>query len=326
MHRIIDLAQKINAIIIGDDQLVVTRLAPIARATTGELTYLSSHAYQRYLENTHASAVILSADQAPHCPVTALVVQNPELAFAKVAALFQTSLRPVAGIHPTAVIANTAQIDVTASIGPYCVIGEHVSIGANTVLSASVTVENQVTIGADCYLYSHVTLYHHIALGNRVIIHSGAVIGADGFGFAHEQGHFERIPQLGSVVIADDVEIGANSCVDRGALDNTVIETGVKLDNFVQIAHNVVVGAHTIMAGCTSVAGSTTIGRHCMIGGAATIGNHLSICDQVILTGCAMVTKSVTKPGIYSSGTGLFPNAVWRKVVARLRRLTRSSR
>ena len=316
---ITELAKHISAKIIGSDQAIILKLAPIMRAKAGDLTFLTGNVYRRYLPLTKASAVILTGADAADCPVTALVVENPEYAFAQIAHLFNPIRKPPTGIHPTALIAESALVDPSVSIGPYCVVGENVVIGPQTIIHPGVIIHDDVVIGSDCLFYSHVTLYHRVVLGNRVILHSGAVIGADGFGLAHHKGRFEKIPQLGSVVVGDDVEIGANSCVDRGALDNTVIETGVKIDNLVQIAHNVVIGAHTVMAGCSCVAGSTTIGRYCMIGGSAAIGGHLTICDGAIFTGFAMVTKSVKEPGIYSSGTGLLPNADWRKAVVRFR-------
>lgn len=316
---IAELAQIISAKVIGDDQAIISQIAPISRAKSGELTFLTSNAYRRYLRETKASAVILSQENCVDCPTTALIVDNPEYAFARIAQLFNPIQKPAAGIHATALIAKSASVDSSASIGAYCVIGENVVIGPKTVLHSGVIIHDDVVIGSDCLFYSHVTLYHRVSLGNRVILHSGVVIGADGFGLAHHQGRFEKIPQLGSVVIADDVEVGANTCIDRGALDNTIIETGVKIDNLVQIAHNVVIGAHSVIAGCSGIAGSTTIGRHCMVGGYTAIGGHLTICDGAIFTGSSMVTKSVKEPGIYSSGTGLLPNADWRKAVVRFR-------
>lgn len=314
------LAKHISASVVGDDQVTITRLAPIASAKKGELTFLAGKTYERYLPDTKASAVILTQEQASICPVTALIVDNPEYAFACVAKLFQTEKKPASGIHPTAIVSPSASIHASVAIGPYCVIGEGVTIGANTIIHSGVAIQSDVVIGDHCEFYDRVTVYHGVRIGDRVTLHSGVVIGADGFGLAQHKGAWQKIPQLGAVVIQHDVEIGANSCVDRGALDNTVIEEGVKIDNLVMIAHNVHIGAHTVIAGCSSVAGSTTIGHHCVIGGAVTIGGHLSISSGSIFTGCAMVTNSVKEPGIYSSGTGLFPNTVWRKVVATLRR------
>lgn len=314
------LAKHICAKVIGDDQFIITHLSSIQHAKLGDLTFLKDDVYRRYLSDTKASAVILSEADAAACPVTALIVENPEVAFARIAHLFCSIRKPLPGIHPTAVVAKTASIASTASIGPHCVIGENCTIGANTIIHAGSIIHNDVVIGDDCLIHSHVTLCHQVSLANRVILHSGVVIGADGFGFAQNKGVFEKIPQLGSVMIGDDVEIGANSCIDRGALDNTIIETGVKIDNLVQIAHNVVVGAHTVIAGCSCIAGSTTIGRHCMIAGTVAIAGHLTICDGVIFTGGAAVTKSIKKPGRFSSGTGLLPHDEWRKAVVNFRR------
>ena len=317
---IIELAKHVAATVLGDDQTRIHRLSPLKRALPGDLTFLTSAAYERYLPETKASAVIVTKEHADRCPTTALIVSNPEYAFAKIAQLFHPVKHPVAGIHASAVVAASAKVDPSAAIGAQCVIGENVVIGPRTVLHPGVVVNDDVVIGCDGLFYSHVTVYHGVTIGDRVILHSGAVIGSDGFGLAHHQGRFEKIPQLGSVVMGDDVEIGANTCVDRGALDNTIIENGVKIDNLVQIAHNVVIGAHTVIAGHASIAGSTTIGHHCMIGGAATVGGHLTVCDGTIFTGAAMVTKSIKTPGIYSSGTGLLPNKAWRKAVVHFRR------
>jgi UDP-3-O-[3-hydroxymyristoyl] glucosamine N-acyltransferase len=319
-YTVAELAKHVSAKIIGDDQHIISRLSPIKNAKAGDLTFLIGGAYRRYLSETQASAVIISEADAPGCPVTALVVENPELAFARIAHLFNVISKPTAGIHPSSVIAKTAVIDPSAFVGAGCVIGDGVVIGARTIIHPSAVIHEGTHIGDDCIIYSNVTIYHRVSIRNRVILHSGVVIGADGFGFVHHKGVFEKMPQLGSVVIGDDVEIGANSCVDRGALDNTVIETGVKIDNLVQIAHNVVVGAHTVIAGCTCIAGSTVIGRHCMIAGAVAISGHLTICDGVIFTGGATVTKSIKEPGMFSSGTGLLPHNEWRKCVIKFRR------
>ncbi|OGT25971.1 MAG: UDP-3-O-(3-hydroxymyristoyl)glucosamine N-acyltransferase [Gammaproteobacteria bacterium RIFCSPLOWO2_02_FULL_42_14] len=320
-YSISDLAKHINAKIIGNQNASISRIAPISRAQSGDLTYLSASMYRPFLQTTQASAVIVTAEDAALCKTTALVVQNPELAYARIAPLFHPFKKPAAGIHSSAVISKTAVIDHTASIGALCVVGDNVKIGANTIVLPNTIIYDDAVIGANCFLHSQVTVHHQVIIGDRVILHSGAVIGADGFGLAQENGRFEKIPQLGSVHIANDVEIGANSCVDRGAIDHTVIEHDVKIDNLVQIAHNVVIGAYTVIAGCASVAGSTRVGRHCIIGGAVTIGGHLTITDGVIFSGCAMVTKSVSEPGIYSSGTGLMTNAQWRRNAVRFRQL-----
>lgn len=314
------IAKEINATIIGDDNIVISDLAPLYRAKAGELSFLANSLHVKHLIDSKASAVILTEENAKNCSTVALIVKNPELAFARVAASFVREKKLSPGIHRTAVIADSAIIHSSASIGAHCVIGENVVIGERTTLFPGTIVSDDVKIGSDCIIYSNVSIYHHVILKNRITLHSGCVIGADGFGLAHDRDHFEKIPQLGSVVIHDDVEIGANTCVDRGALDDTIIENGVKIDNLVQIAHNVVVGAHTAIAGCVAIAGSTRIGRHCMIGGASAIGGHITVCDGVIFTGMAMVTKSIKEPGVYSSGTGLLPNAEWRRCAVRFRR------
>lgn len=313
------IAEKISAKIIGDENAVITKLAPLYRAGAGELSYLTNNHYRQYLKDTKATAVIVTEEHAENCATNALIVKNPELAFARVATLFLTEKKPSLGIHPTAQIAESAKIHSTASIGAYCVVGENSVIGERTTLLSHAAVSHDVKIGNDCFLHSHVTLYHAVVIGNRVTLHSGCVIGADGFGLAHDRDHFEKIPQLGSVQLHDDVEIGANTCIDRGALDDTIIETGVKIDNQVQIGHNVVIGAHTAIAGCVGIAGSTRIGRHCMIGGATAISGHLTICDGVVFTGMSMVTKSISTPDVYSSGTGLLPNKEWRKCAVKFR-------
>lgn len=320
-YSIADIAKRINAQVFGDERLQITGLAPIASAKSSELTYFLGGRYQTYLPKTQAAAVILSEKDRSLCPCTALVVDNPELAFAKIAALFDSYKKPSSGMHPTAVIAQTAVIGDGATIGPHCVIGENVVIGKNTILTSGVIVGDHVTIGDDCLFYPHVTLYHAVSIGHRVTVHAGAVIGADGFGLTRSKAGWEKIPQIGRVIIHDDVDVGANTCIDRGALVDTVIHKGVKIDNQVQIAHNVVVGAHTVIAGCVGIAGSTVIGKNCMIGGAVNINGHLNICDGAVFTGNAMVTKSIDQPGIYSSGTGIYENTKWRKMVVRLRQL-----
>lgn len=321
-----EISDLISATVVGRSDVSITSLAPLYRAKSNELSYLSSSAYRKYLATTQAAAVILKEEDAQHCTTaTALIVKNPELAFARIARLFSKKSICSAGVHLTAVTAKSAQIHPSASIGPYCVIGEGVVIGENTVLHAQVTVQEGSVIGKQCEIHSHVSIYYHVTLHDRVVIESGAVIGREGFGLANERGVFEQIPQLGSVIIHNDVWIGANTCIDRGALDDTVLEQGVKIDNLVQIGHNVRIGAHTAIAGCTAVAGSTTIGKHCMIGGCCAITGHISIGDQVIVTGASGVSKSIGQPGIYSSSLSAQPAMDWRRSVVQLRRLGRKN-
>lgn len=301
-HSIKNLAQKINAVIIGDDSILISKCASIKNAKSGDITFYLAGNYKKYLADTQASAVILKKEDADNCPITALIVDNPELAFARIAALFEKKYQQ-SGVHPSAIISPSAKIDPTTSIGANCFVGDHVEIGP------------------DCIIYPNVTIYHHVKINKKVILHSGAVIGADGFGYVrNEKNQHEKIPQLGAVEIGDDVEIGVNTCIDRGALDNTIIGSGVKIDNLVQIAHNVIIGENTIIAGCSAIAGSTVIGKQCMIAGAVNIAGHLTICDHCIFTGGAAVTKSISEPGIYSSGTGLMPHASWRRSVVNFRK------
>jgi UDP-3-O-[3-hydroxymyristoyl] glucosamine N-acyltransferase len=317
-----DLAKLLNARLqgkLGTDK--ISGIASLDKAQAGQLSFLGSKRYRPHLLTTQASAVILTAKDAANCPAAALIVDDPYLIYAKAAALFQRLPKAYAGIHPTAVIGENCDIASGVSIGANCVIGNHVKIGVKSIVEAGTIIGDEVVIGSDCHLWARVTLYYRVHLSDRVIIHSGAVIGADGFGLVNEKGKWQKIPQLGKVTIGDDVEIGANTTIDRGAMEDTVIEQGVKLDNLIQVAHNVHIGAHTVIAGCSAIAGSTKIGKHCMMGGRVVISDHLEIVDNVILTGTAIVNQSITEAGIYSSGTGLLPHREAIKCALRYRHL-----
>jgi len=315
------LAEYVGAELTGSRDCVITHVATLESANEGKISFLANPAYRKQLSKTQASAVLLLKSDLPECKTNALVVENPYYAYARIAKLFENIPLANPGIHPSAVISNTATLHPTCSIGPFCYIGDDVSVGEGSVIGPNCVIDNSVKIGKQVHLWSHVTLYFQTEIGDRVVIHSGAVIGADGFGFAFERGSWHKVPQLGKVSIAADVDIGANTAIDRGALGDTIIEQGVKIDNLVQIAHNVRIGAHTVIAGCVGIAGSTVIGKYCAIGGASCIGGHLTITDKVQFTGMSMVTGSITKPGIYSSGTGIEPNLSWRKNAARFRGL-----
>lgn len=325
-YTISELAKRIGADVHGDAGCKIGGVAPLSSAKSGDISFLMGGAYRQFLSDTKASAVVLTADDLLDCSVNALVTENPELGFAKLLGLFEKKAGVHQGPHPTTVIGDHCQIDPSVSIGAHCVIGNQVCIGPNTVISAGCYIEDGVSIGTNCYFYPNVTLYHHIKLGNDVIVHSGAVIGSDGFGLTNDQGRWVKIPQVGTVVVGDSVEIGANTTIDRGALEDTVIGEGVKLDNLVQVAHNVQIGAHTVIAGCTGIAGSVQIGKHCMVGGGVCINGHVSITDQVVITGMAMVTHSIDTPGAYSSGTGIQTNREWRKSAVRFRQLDKMAR
>ena len=291
----------------GDPGASITALAPLARAAPGELSFISNARYRQQLADSRAGCVIVAAELQPQALArgACIVVADPYLYFARVTQLWKRQLRPAPAplIHASAVVDSCAVIDPSATIGPLCVVERGASIGAGTVLKARVTVEEGCRIG------------------DRCVLHSGVVIGADGFGFAPNHGEWEKIEQLGAVVIGNDVEIGANTCIDRGALSDTVIEDGVKLDNLIQIGHNVRVGRHTAMAACVGVAGSATIGAYCTIGGGAVVLGHLVLGDHVSISAASVVTRSIVKAGHYS---GLFPiddNAKWEKNAAALKRL-----
>lgn len=306
------ITQALGGVLHGDAALRIQRIAPLASAVVGEISFLSHAKYAVQLASTRASCVIVSKESAAglqdwlHQDRAWIETDAPYLYFAKLTQWWkqQYAYALPAGIHPSAVVDVSAQVDPTASVGALCVVGAGVSIGAHTRLAA------RVTVGEGC------------RIGQRCILHSGVVIGADGFGFApRTDKSWEKIEQLGSVRIGDDVEIGANTCIDRGALDDTVIEDGVKLDNLIQIGHNVRIGKHTAMAGNAGVAGSATIGAYCSVGGGAVILGHLSIADHVHISASTTVTRSISEPGLY---TGMFPidtNADWEKNAVTLRQL-----
>lgn len=320
---IADLSSVAAVSIIGDETRFIASVANLKEAGQFDLSYCISSKFVDLLKCSQAGAVILPESLISSAPkdMVLLVSKNPEADFARIATFFDPTPVKPSGIHPTAVVSTSAVIDSTAVVGAQCVIGDSAKIGANTVIGPGTIIGDRVSIGENCQFHSHVTLYHDVQIADRVILHSGVVIGADGFGFANENGHWIKIPQIKAVIVHSDVEIGANSCVDRGALQHTVIENGVKIDNMVQIAHNVIIGAHTAIAGKVAVAGSAKIGRYCMLAGDAKIAGHITICDQAVITGGAIITRSITTPGVYSSGTGFMPNREWRKSAVRFRHL-----
>tara|TARA_R110001599_G_scaffold241804_1_gene441485 strand:- start:663 stop:1649 length:987 start_codon:yes stop_codon:yes gene_type:complete len=302
-----NVVDALGGVLHGDRSAVLTGLAALDTAEPGELSFVSNPRYRQQLAQSRAMCVIVepALEAQARARGACIVTEQPYLYFARVTQMWRRYIRPIGrpAIHPSAVIDPQATIDGTASIGPLCVVERGAHIGAGTVLKA------RVTVGEDCHI------------GARCLLHSGVVIGADGFGFAPDAGAWEKIEQLGAVRIGDDVEIGANTCIDRGALSDTVIEDGVKLDNLIQIGHNVRVGRHTAMAACVGVAGSATIGAHCTIGGAAVVLGHLAVADHVNISAASVVTRSIHKAGHY---TGLFPiddNAQWEKNAAALKRL-----
>jgi UDP-3-O-[3-hydroxymyristoyl] glucosamine N-acyltransferase len=316
-----DLAARFELDVEGDPSTVIRGVATLRDAAPDELTFLANPRYRHEASTTRAGAIVVGVADAGAAPCARLVAADPYAAFARIAALFAAPLRVTPGIHPSAVVASDARVDPDASIGPLCVIESGADIAAGAVLGPHCVVGNDCAIGAGSRLVARVTLVTRVTLGRRVLIHPGAVIGADGFGLAFSGGAWLKVPQLGGVRIGDDCEIGANTTIDRGTLGDTVLGDDVRLDNQIQIGHNVVIGAHTAMAGCAAVAGSATIGRHCLIGGGAGILGHLTIADRVTVTARTLVTHSLREAGEYSSGTPVQQARRWRRNAARFAHL-----
>jgi UDP-3-O-[3-hydroxymyristoyl] glucosamine N-acyltransferase len=316
-----DLAAQIGATCDGDLSLIINRISTLELAGPGDVSFFSNRRYKSQLGNTAAAAVILAAKDADLCAVSTLVVDNPYLGYMRAATVLSPPVVHNSGVHRSALVDDTASVHATAWIGPNVVIEANVLIGANTHIGPNCIVGRASRVGENCRLVANVTLCHAVAIGDRACIHPGVVIGADGFGIANDGGVWHKVPQLGAVRIGNDVEVGANTSIDRGALDDTVIANGVKLDNQVQVAHNVHIGEHTAIAGCVGIAGSTHIGARCTIGGAVAIGGHLEIVDDVHVTGASVVASSIKEAGLYSSGMMVQDNRSWRRTHARIRQL-----
>jgi len=325
-YRIEELAERFGLKRRGDGDAVIRGVATLPGARGDRLAFLANPRYLRALRGTRAGVVVLREEHAAQCPVPALIADDPYLAYAKMAALFDDIPASQPGAHASAVIEAGARVSASASIGAFCHVASDVVIEDGVVLGPHCIVGPGCAVGAQSRLVARVTLVTRVTLGKRVLIHPGAVLGADGFGIANEQGHWVKVPQLGGVRVGDDCEIGANTTIDRGALEDTVLEEDVRLDNQIQIAHNVFIGAHTAIAGCAAVAGSARIGRHCLIGGAAGVLGHLEIADRVTITAMSLVTHSIREPGEYSSGTPLQENRAWRKNAARFKHLDELAR
>ena len=326
-HRLGDIAERFGIELRGEPAHVIRGVATLTDAGADQIGFLANPLYRGQLAETRAGAVVLRADDAPRRGNGAsLIAADPYVAFAKIAALFECEPAPAPGVHPSAVLAAGADIAASASIGPLCVIDAGVTIGEGAVIGPHCAIGRGCSVGAQSRLVARVTLVRDVVLGRRVLIHPGAVLGADGFGLAFERDHWIKVPQLGGVRIGDDCEIGANTTIDRGALGDTVLEEDVHLDNQIQIAHNVTIGAHTALAGCAAVAGSATIGRYCLIGGGAGILGHLSLADRVTVTAMSLVTHSIRDAGEYSSGTPIQPNRQWRRNATRFKHLDEIAR
>jgi len=315
------LASETGAVVHGDGECIIDSLCCMQNGKPGAIGFIASAKYAKYLTNTEAEAVILRKDLVEFSSIPALIADNPRATYARITSLLYPPSVSKEGIHPTAVIDPSVTMAEGGSIGAHSVIGAGVRIDKNVIIGANCVIERDCCIGDNTRLYSNVTLYHDCHIGRQCIIHSGAVIGADGFGFEFDRGEWIKIQQVGGVRIENSVEIGACSTVDRGSLANTVIEDGVKLDNHVQIGHNVHVGAHTVMANGVAVAGSTKIGQNCIFGGMTGIKDGVEIADNVMVTAMSMVSKSLPKPGSYSSNIPIDDTRLWRRNSARFRQL-----
>lgn len=316
-----ELALRFGCELRGDPALRVSRVATLAGAEAGNLSFLANPHYRPQLAVTRATAVVLDAASASLSPVAALVHGNPYATYARIAALLHPEPPASPGVHPSAVVEPGADVAASASVGAHVFIGAGASIGERSRIGAGCVLGAGVRVGADCVLHPRVTLEPGTQLDERVRLQSGVVIGGDGFGFARDGAAWTKVPQLGVVRVGADVEIGANTTVDRGAIEDTVIGAGVKLDNQIQVGHNVRIGEHTVIAGCTGISGSTRIGARCVIAGAVGIAGHLDICDDVIITAMSGVTRSLTAPGVYSGVIPVTTATEWRRLVARFKRL-----
>jgi UDP-3-O-[3-hydroxymyristoyl] glucosamine N-acyltransferase len=315
------IAELLSAQFVGDANLEITGLATLSAAKNGELSFLANLAYRDQLASTKASAVIIHPRQVDEFEGVAIILDNPYLGYAKISTLFNTLPKADNNIHHSAVVSSTATIGCNVTLGPNSVIEDYAAISDGAIIGSGSVVGVNSRIGERTRLHHNVSVYHDVVIGNDTIIHSGAVIGSDGFGFANDKGHWVKICQIGGVLIGNNTEIGANTTIDRGAMSDTQIGNGVKLDNQIQIAHNVEIGDHCAMAAGTMIAGSTKIGKSCTLAGGVGVAGHLTIADNCHVTAMTLVTKSIIEAGSYSSGTAMSKTSEWRKSAARFRQL-----
>lgn len=315
------VAEEVGARLDGDGDREVSGLGTIRSASADQLTFLANPRYRAWLETTSAAAVLCREDQAAACPVNALVVDDPYLAFARISRHFDPAPARPPGIHARAVVADDARVDNGAHVGPNAVIEEGAVLEAGTVVMANSYVGAGSRLGRQVTLWPNVTIYHGVELGDRTIVHSGSVLGSDGFGYAPDNGHWHKVAQVGGLRVGADVEIGAACTLDRGAVEDTVIGDGVIMDDQVHIAHNVVVGDHTALAGKVGISGSARVGAHCMIAGMSGVVGHIEVCDGVQIMGMTMVSRSIREPGVYASSLPADEHSKWRRNVARFRNL-----
>lgn len=324
MYSLQEIAQHIDAEIVGDPETQITGIATIQNAQPGEITHLSSSQYREHLKSTNASAVILAQRDAQACPVNALVVANPSFGYAQTSQLFDDRVPIPIGISSKAELDSTVVIGTDVRVGPFVSIGSNVELGDRVEIAAGCQIGADCRIGNDTVVMGNVTLYHNVKIGSRCMVHANSAIGADGFGFTPDvSGKLEKVAQLGGVTIGDDVVIGASNTIDRGAIEDTVIEDGVKLDDQVHIGHNCRVGAHSMLCGCAGLGGSVTIGRHCILGGGVGVAGSgpLTIADGTQIGAMTYVSRSILKPGIYAGSTLHTPIQTWRRNSVRLAEL-----
>jgi UDP-3-O-[3-hydroxymyristoyl] glucosamine N-acyltransferase len=316
-----ELAVRFGCELRGDPATVVDSVAALGSAGPRAVTFLANPKYAAQLAGTRAGAVILDAKSAASSPVASLIVANPHATYARVAMLLHPDapLRP--GIDAHASIAASAQIDPGTEIAAQVAVGEGVHIGARCYIGPGCVIEHGAVIGDDSRLVARVFVGRDVQIGARCVVQPGAVIGGDGFGFAPDNGTWVKVPQIGSVVIGVDVEIGANTTIDRGAMGDTIIEDGVKLDNLIMIAHNCRIGAHSALAACSAIAGSSVLGKRCVLGGKVGLTGHITLCDDVVVLGTSFISHNITKPGVYSSALPSEEAGAWRRIVARIKRL-----
>lgn len=316
------LAEQIGGKLHGDPDCKITGIATLNKATSGELCFLADSRYKKYLSKTSASAVILPEPLLEDCPVNAIIVDVPDVAYVHAVKLIYPEEKLLEGIHPSVLVGDNSNIHKTAWVGPNVVIEDGVTIGPGCYIGPGTSIGKNTNIGKNSHIAANVSIYYGTVIGERALIHSSAVIGADGFGFANDEGCWLRIPQLGGVRIGNDVEVGASTTIDRGAIEDTIIGNGVKLDNQIQIGHNVHIGDNTAIAAGTGVAGSVKIGKRCTIAGQVGVAGHLELGDDVHITGMSLVSKSILKPGVYSAGPApAEPQNIWRRNIVRYRQL-----
>jgi UDP-3-O-[3-hydroxymyristoyl] glucosamine N-acyltransferase len=316
-----ELAVRFGCELRGDPAATVNSVAALSSAGPESVSFLANPKYVAQLAETRAGAVILDAQSAPASPVPVLVVGNPHATYARVATLLHPEPALAAGVHPQAHVEAGATVDPTAQICAHAFVGAGARIGARCFVGPGAVVERGAVLGDDARLAARVVVGHHVVFGRRCIVQPGAVIGGDGFGYAPEKGAWIKVPQIGGVSIGDDVEIGANTTIDRGALGDTVIEEGVKIDNLIMIAHNCRIGAHSALAACVAIAGSTVVGKRCILGGRVGLTGHITLCDDVVVLGTSFISRSISKPGVYSSALPAEEAGAWRRIVGRIKRL-----